>query len=732
MAAFLNMQLDFIFFFYGLAFILLGTVCFAIARGGSSNTPWQVLGLFSYIHGLGEWLDLTALVTGDTPVFAAARTAVMAVSYVFLLEFPRLEAIRLGYRLPGRWIYAPLLLVAMIAGASGGLNVANAVVRYIVGFPGALGTAAVFAIHLRSSSDPGRRWAMFAAIGFALYAVAAGLIVPAAPFWPASTINQDAFIRLTEVPIQLVRGLLACGLAFCIWAFWGQQLIRDVASAQFTRFMHRQFVWMLSAMALILVVGWTLTQYLGEVYKQNVQAEARGDLELIASRLAGETAIVEGMVKALAGAPSVQAVLSGNNIRDDGVNAVVALHVEASGSKLGYILDHSGRVITSFGREEALGRGMADLQSSAYFRRSLAGEAGYLYAYDAASGERYYFASYPVRGQKGEVIGMAVLQRSLDTFESDLMLFDRPVFMIDSHGMVALTNRPAMMLRTLWPLSSPMQQRLKRLFGTPDDKPLLPREVLNDAWATVGSTRDYVRRQPIRHSDWSLVLLTEPSGIFASRVLGIIITLQMATLALAYLVGRQRWVHDNIQLGKRQELEEVARHLDEKATTDTLTGQYNRLKLNQELEIEMMRAARYKAPLSLVLFDIDNFKRVNDSHGHQIGDRVLIDVSRFVSAHIRNIDLLARWGGEEFIILVPGSDGEMTCRMAQKLRDGVEAFDFGAAGIVTCSFGIAQYESGDTAETLIARADGALYRAKMKGRNRVELAKRRDQIGSAA
>jgi len=128
MAAFLTMQLDFIFFFYGLAFILLGTVCFAIARGGVSNTPWHLLGLFAYIHGLSEWLDLAALVVGDAPAFALGRTAVMAVSYVYLLEFARLEAVRLGYRLPGRWIYAPLLL-AVAAGAFGGVNVANALAR---------------------------------------------------------------------------------------------------------------------------------------------------------------------------------------------------------------------------------------------------------------------------------------------------------------------------------------------------------------------------------------------------------------------------------------------------------------------------------------------------------------------------------------------------------------------------------------------------------------------------
>jgi diguanylate cyclase (GGDEF)-like protein len=731
MAAFFNSQLDFIFFFYGLAFILLGTVCFAIARGGSSNTRWQVLGLFAYIHGLGEWLDLTALVIGDTPIFAAVRTAIMAVSYAFLLEFPRLEAVRLGYKLPGRWIHAVLLLIVVGAGAIDGGNVANAIARYILGLPGALGTAAVFTLQVRSSSDPRCRWAMFAAIGFALYAIAAGVIVPAGPWWPASAINLDAFVRLTGIPIQFVRGMLACWIAFCIWAFWGHQLIRDVASAQFTRFMHRQFVLMLSAMVFIAAVGWMLTEYLGQIQKQNVQTEARSELDLIVSRLTGETAIVDGMAKTLAGSPSVRALLSDGSIRDDAVNALVNLHVEASGAKFGYILDRSGALVAS-GGAGVRGHDISEMRSSSYFRRSLAGEAGHLYIRDATSGDSYYFASYPVRGQNGEVIGVAVLQRSLRAFESDLMLFDRPVFVVNADGIVMLTNRPDMMLRALWPLSSPPRHGLTGPFAALNEKPLLASEVASDTWVTIGGARDYIRRQPIARSDWSLVLLTVPRGLLPSRVLGIIITLQMATLALAYLVGRQRWVQDNILLGKQRELEEVARSLDEQATTDPLTGLYNRLKLNQQLAIEMMRAERYKVPLSLVLFDIDNFKRVNDSYGHQVGDQVLIDVSHFVRANIRDCDLLARWGGEEFVIVVPGSGAKMTCLMAQKLRDGVEAFHFDAVGTVTCSFGVAQYESGDTAETLIARADTALYLAKVKGRNRVEVAAVRDRIESAA
>ena len=177
-------------------------------------------------------------------------------------------------------------------------------------------------------------------------------------------------------------------------------------------------------------------------------------------------------------------------------------------------------------------------------------------------------------------------------------------------------------------------------------------------------------------------------------------------------------------MDKRLELQELARDLRFQATTDPLTGLYNRLKFDEALAHEMSRAKRYGTPLALVLYDVDHFKQVNDIHGHQIGDDVLVRLSQIVGDHIRNTDLLARWGGEEFVILAPGSDGEMARQAAEKLATAVRRVAFEEAGAITCSFGIAQYVAGDSAATLIARADHALYRAKMNGRDRVELAQR--------
>ena len=201
MAVFFNAQLDFILFFYGLAFILLGSVCFAIASGRRQGPLWLVLGSFAFLHGAGEWLDLLALIVGDTPAFAATRTALMTVSFMVLLEFARLDAVRLGLKIAGRWIYVPLLLLVALGAFVGGLNEANAVARYAFGLTGAIATSVVLAFYIKGASPAEKQWIISAILSFALYAVAAGAIVPATSFWPGTIINYHGFAQLTGMPI---------------------------------------------------------------------------------------------------------------------------------------------------------------------------------------------------------------------------------------------------------------------------------------------------------------------------------------------------------------------------------------------------------------------------------------------------------------------------------------------------------------------------------------------------
>lgn len=158
---------------------------------------------------------------------------------------------------------------------------------------------------------------------------------------------------------------------------------------------------------------------------------------------------------------------------------------------------------------------------------------------------------------------------------------------------------------------------------------------------------------------------------------------------------------------------------DKIAAHDRLTGLFNRGKFIELFSSELNRFTRYNTPFCVMLLDIDFFKKINDTYGHNIGDEVLVAIGNLVSGAIRKVDVFARWGGEEFVLLTPSSTLAVSTELAEKLRELVEAFVFPHNIRLTMSFGITGVLPEDTLEKIIARADAALYQSKHDGRNRV-------------
>lgn len=161
--------------------------------------------------------------------------------------------------------------------------------------------------------------------------------------------------------------------------------------------------------------------------------------------------------------------------------------------------------------------------------------------------------------------------------------------------------------------------------------------------------------------------------------------------------------------------------LNEQAVRDPLTGLYNRLEFNRILETETARSIRYDLPLSLILFDIDFFKSINDTYGHAAGDSILVEMADLVTLNIRQGDFLFRWGGEEFTIIAPHSDCGEAATLAEKIRKIIEQYRFSIMKTVTCSFGVTQFSREESIKTFFKKADKAMYIAKTGGRNRVEI-----------
>ncbi|MBF0231721.1 MAG: diguanylate cyclase [Desulfamplus sp.] len=177
---------------------------------------------------------------------------------------------------------------------------------------------------------------------------------------------------------------------------------------------------------------------------------------------------------------------------------------------------------------------------------------------------------------------------------------------------------------------------------------------------------------------------------------------------------------ENIVNERTQELRDKNRELEVLAITDRLTGICNRLKLDEVFEHERGRAARYNIDFSVILMDIDYFKKVNDTYGHQVGDAVLVQIARLFMEHLRKVDVPGRWGGEEFLVICPETNKKSALLIAEKLRSAIDEFCFPEVSHVTGSFGVTSYQKGDDVKNMMSRADEALYRAKEKGRNTIE------------
>lgn len=231
---------------------------------------------------------------------------------------------------------------------------------------------------------------------------------------------------------------------------------------------------------------------------------------------------------------------------------------------------------------------------------------------------------------------------------------------------------------------------------------------LQDAW---GSTRSVVGT--VHPSEGGTLLLVAEFDVSEMERL----TAEVMALNNALIDTQHQLARTNRALKASEE------RLRELSLTDPLTGLANRRRLTDMLEGALQRAVRYGAPLSVVALDIDHFKHINDAYGHDAGDVVLCGLARQMQEMVRKSDLAARMGGEEFIVLLADTLLDSASELAHRLRKAAAQLRFESiAHGITCSYGVAQYQASDTLESLLHRADQALYQSKRDGRDRVTLA----------
>ncbi len=219
----------------------------------------------------------------------------------------------------------------------------------------------------------------------------------------------------------------------------------------------------------------------------------------------------------------------------------------------------------------------------------------------------------------------------------------------------------------------------------------------------------------VKEKNYKRVVVVEEDGTL-SGIIG-----QKELISLTY----SRWAV--LMKEYQSELSEINNMLESKnreyeliASTDSLTGLYNRHKFSELYLSSYTSMIQRENAMSLIMVDIDFFKKVNDTYGHNVGDKVLVQVSHSLLRTLRNIDIVCRWGGEEFVMLLPTASLQNAEILAEKLRAGIHSLDIDIVGSVTVSLGVCEVREGESMEDAIGRADQALYLAKKSGRDCVK------------
>jgi diguanylate cyclase (GGDEF)-like protein len=317
------------------------------------------------------------------------------------------------------------------------------------------------------------------------------------------------------------------------------------------------------------------------------------------------------------------------------------------------------------------------------------------------------FINYRLLDAKGKFLGVTGVGVTLNTLQKLLQgiekRFERRVYFANTSGKIVLANSKDLEL----------QGSLQAIPNLKD----VAAQLLNKKAATTSASYKNGNSMVLVHSrfvpelKWFLIIEQDEAKAVAPFMRLLLINLAIGVFATVLVLGLTVLAINKYQA-----------RLEQLATIDALTGAVNRSTGEVILEQGRKDVMRNKSVFCVVLFDIDDFKRVNDTHGHAVGDSVIRTVAGMAAAAVRGSDTLVRWGGEEFLMVFKDCSLEQAARVAEEIRKRIAAHDFALRNPITISLGVAQHVHEEASTDLTIRADAALYAAKHRGKNRVEIA----------
>lgn len=733
--SFLLAQSDYTSFLYGLVYVTLGSIAFVQKFVGDTRIRWFWLSVFGLLHGLHEWFSLAAASLPETIPLDGPGSVLALASFGALVEFAR--ANRIATAPPGDQPRRdrPLVLGAIVAVGTVALLLTptgniGPLIRIVALWGGFWTAWTLWTIRRETGDHTQRGWLTVAAWSIGAFSLSEGVFAAILAL-PAVGGSGGAIAEAVRTAaLETVGTALVTLTALAVWSYIKRERAletRDTPDADGSLAMqHRYTAWLLSSLVVVLAVGWYVTERLGINAEENARDRSQGATEILASQLRDEMARTDLMAALLARSPYVQTGLAGKTpetLAD--AEAVMRQHTALLETSTAFLMRANGEVLASSETEPSDKRVGENFGFLPFFQDSSAyGLVGKDLAVEPDVRKRGYYVSHPVSDGNGAPIGIAVVKKVLAQSNRAFKDF-RNWFLVSPNGIVFLSSRPEFLLKPLWPIPETTRLRLVRtrdLGPGPFNGALLTEAPKDRAAIRWDSGRALVNMATVRNDGWQAIIIEDLSEVALHRFYGILVTMAVALFTLCFFVVIQReGAYERRLASNQRRLQTLNAELERQATTDPLTGVFNRAKFNTALLGEIDRAHRYDSSFALIILDVDHFKRINDTWGHQTGDHVLVNLARVARDTVRKSDTLARWGGEEFVILLPMTDIEGTVNFATRVQDALARFAWDPVPAVTCSFGVTAYVKGDTLESVVHRADLALYAAKEGGRNRVEV-----------
>ncbi len=533
---FFKSQLDYVYFFYGLSFFALAAVCVTIKKIDKSGIKWHWLELFAAFHGANEWLDMIAVSFGDNPSFSLVRLAVMVVSFLFLLQFG-LSGIEALYNKKYAGFIYPPLLASFAAGVylSGGAA-ANIAGRYCFGFTGGiLSAASLYALSFKIQLPGGnlKKSAFF----FFLYAIASGLIVPAAEFFPASVINAESFFSFFKTPPQLIRGL--CALLIANYIFGYSRQLRS----------HRNFGQIagknnitginLTLLISLILSGWLLTNFLETVALKEIAADSDSSVKIISGAINEKLSSIKKSALILAAQKEIRDELISGGGPFTKSNETADFFSQSLGGALVYIINSSGITVASSNRgapDSLIGH---NYKFRKYFQDAAGGKIGEDLNKGITTNKRGHYVCAPVKGEDGKIIGAAAIKSEVEDIEKNFKAYQN-CFFISSDGIIFISSISDLLFTPMWPLAPEKLDAINasRKFGAVKNAALLKKEISKAQTAELHGMKFYVNRSNFSPG-WDIALFSSYKKAAVFRLFGITISCVVFILILNFFVWIQ-------------------------------------------------------------------------------------------------------------------------------------------------------------------------------------------------